>query len=217
MNNSNIYLDIETGRDDILTDAWIASRDYRAPKNYVDPLKIATAIEGQKLKDRENAARELQTLRIGVISWALDDDPVQSLANHGIDEQGMLKTFTEILKECITIITFNGSSFDLPALRMRMFHWGLSIPHILQPGQKPWDTSLQFDLRQSLTNNDRSMKGRLEDWCRYAGVVGPVSHDGAEIARLINKGEFKIPTETCQSDVIATRNLHHHMIQTNWI
>ncbi len=217
MNFPNMFLDIETGRDDALTDAWIKHRSYHAPGNWKDPKKIASNIAEQKESDRRKAALNPLTLRVGVISYALDDQPVKTMTSHGPGERDMLTTICALLESCGTIITFKGLSFDLPALKFRMFHFGLLLPMQMRPGQKPWDHSKHLDLQVALQDGDRSLKGTLGDFCRFAGVPGPEPHDGSEIAKLISEGKMDKPARVCASDVEATRNLYNHAVKVDWI
>ena len=150
-----------------------------------------------------------------MITYAIDDEPVVTLVNHGMSETTMLETFFAALKPIDTLITFDGARFDIPAIRHRALNRKVRFPHILRP-QKPWDPG-QFDLRYYLTGGDKQIKGRLIDYCHLAGVPGPIPHDGANTAKLINNNSYDLPIQECESDVEALRNLYYAVAETGWI
>jgi 3'-5' exonuclease len=103
------------------------------------------------------------------------------------------------------LVTFNGSSFDLPVLRYRG-----GLHRVFGPGlyQAPYfhrygDASV--DLCDLLASYDGRGKVSLDTLCRTWGIPGkPDTIDGSQVADFAGDGRFDEIAQYCEHDVAAT-------------
>jgi 3'-5' exonuclease len=103
------------------------------------------------------------------------------------------------------MVTFNGSSFDLPVLRYRAM-----INRVSAPGlecRRYWyrysDDCL--DLYDALASFGAGGKVSLNDLCRALGFPGkPEGMDGSEVDRYVQEGRIGEVAAYCETDVIST-------------
>jgi 3'-5' exonuclease len=103
------------------------------------------------------------------------------------------------------LVTFNGSSFDLPVLRYRaMIH---SIPAIGLSARPYFNryTEDAIDLCDVLSSFSGQAKVKLHELCRVMGLPGkPNDIDGGEVERDFREGRIREIAEYCESDVVNT-------------
>ena len=100
------------------------------------------------------------------------------------------------------LVTFNGSSFDLPVLRYRAMVHGVPARTILPP--PAFGTPNAVDLAMFCP---RSAAGQatLHELCRVMGLPGkPDGISGADVEKFYLDGRIREIAEYCESDVVNT-------------
>jgi predicted PolB exonuclease-like 3'-5' exonuclease len=103
------------------------------------------------------------------------------------------------------LITFNGSSFDLPVLRYRAMVNGVSAPGLaLRPYFNRY-TEDAVDLCDVLASFSPQGKATLHELCRVMGLRGkPDGMSGGEVEKYYRDGRIREIAEYCESDVVNT-------------
>jgi predicted PolB exonuclease-like 3'-5' exonuclease len=103
------------------------------------------------------------------------------------------------------LVTFNGSSFDLPVLRYRAMVHGVAAPGLsLRPYFNRY-TEDAIDLCDVLSSFSFQGKATLHELCRVMGLPGkPVGINGEEVEKFYCAGRVREIAEYCESDVINT-------------
>jgi hypothetical protein len=103
------------------------------------------------------------------------------------------------------LVTFNGSSFDLPVLRYRaMVHNVSAIGLSSRPYFNRY-TDDAVDLCDVLSSFSSQAKVRLHELCRVIGLPGKPDHiDGGEVDKYFREGRIQEIADYCESDVVNT-------------
>jgi predicted PolB exonuclease-like 3'-5' exonuclease len=103
------------------------------------------------------------------------------------------------------LVTFNGSSFDLPVLRYRaMTHSIAAIGLSARPYFNRY-TDDAIDLCDVLSSFSGQAKATLHELCRVMGLPGkPDGINGGEVERYFREGRIREIAEYCESDVVNT-------------
>jgi len=106
------------------------------------------------------------------------------------------------------LVTFNGSSFDLPVLRYRAMLHGVAAPGLsLRPYFNRY-TEDAVDLCDVLSSFSFQGKATLHELCRVMGLPGkPDGISGAEVEKYYRDGHVRDVAEYCESDVVNTYRL----------
>ncbi len=121
-------------------------------------------------------------------------------------EKELIETFVGKIAELEPqLVTFNGTSFDLPVLRYRaMLH------HVAAPGLSARSyfnryTEDALDLCDVLASFNSQARATLHEICRVMGLPGKGSEmDGSIIASLFAQGRIKEISDYCETDVVNT-------------
>jgi len=100
------------------------------------------------------------------------------------------------------LVTFNGSSFDLPVLRYRAMVQGVAAPGLAARPYFHRYTEDAVDLCDVLASFSSQAKATLHELCRVMGLPGkPDGMTGAEVEKYYRDGHI---AEYCESDVLNT-------------
>ena len=103
------------------------------------------------------------------------------------------------------LVTFNGSSFDLPVLRYRAMVHGVAAPGLAVRPYFHRYTDDAIDLCDVLSSFSYQGKATLHELCRVMGLPGkPDGVSGAEVEKYFRDGRIREIAEYCESDVLNT-------------
>ena len=121
-------------------------------------------------------------------------------------EKELISSFVDrIAKLSPQLVTFNGSSFDLPVLRYRAMVHGIAAPGLsLRPYFNRY-TEDAVDLCDVLSSFSFQGKATLHELCRVMGLPGkPEGITGSEVEKYYRDGHIREIAEYCESDVVNT-------------
>lgn len=111
-----------------------------------------------------------------------------------------------------TIVSFNGRTFDLPALELAAFRFGLTVPGWFNLHAKSFEQSrnrynldAHIDLQDILTNFGATrFTGGLDLAANLLGKPGKMQVEGHMVQDMYERGELKEINEYCRCDVLDT-------------
>jgi 3'-5' exonuclease len=121
-------------------------------------------------------------------------------------EKLLLSSFVDRVAQLAPqLVTFNGSSFDLPVLRYRAMVNGVAAPGLsLRPYFSRY-TEDAIDLCDVLSSFGPRAKATLHELCRVMGLRGkPDGMSGGEVEKYYGEGRIHEIAEYCESDVVNT-------------
>jgi hypothetical protein len=121
-------------------------------------------------------------------------------------EKEIISTFVNRIAELSPqLVTFNGSSFDLPVLRYRAMVCGVAAPGLsLRPYFNRF-TEDAIDLCDVLSSFSSQNKASLHELCRVMGIPGkPDGIGGADVERYCREGRIAEVAAYCETDVVNT-------------
>jgi 3'-5' exonuclease len=101
------------------------------------------------------------------------------------------------------LVTFNGSSFDLPVLRYRAIVHGVAAPGLAARPYFHTYSEDAVDLCDVLSSFSSQAKATLHELCRVMGLPGkPDGMTGAEVEKYYRDGHIRQIADYCESDVL---------------
>jgi predicted PolB exonuclease-like 3'-5' exonuclease len=121
-------------------------------------------------------------------------------------EKALISSFVDRVAELKPqLVTFNGSSFDLPVLRYRAMVHAVAAPGLLLRPYFSRYTEDAIDLCDVLSSFSSQGKASLHELCRVIGLPGkPDGISGAEVEKYYRDGHIREIAEYCESDVLNT-------------
>jgi predicted PolB exonuclease-like 3'-5' exonuclease len=121
-------------------------------------------------------------------------------------ERALISSFVDKVAELTPqLVTFNGSSFDLPVLRYRALVHGIAAPGLCARPYFNRYTEDAIDLCDVLSSFSSQAKATLHELCRVMGLPGkPNGMTGAEVEKYHRDGYIREIAEYCESDVLNT-------------
>jgi predicted PolB exonuclease-like 3'-5' exonuclease len=121
-------------------------------------------------------------------------------------EKDLIASFVEkIAALSPQLVTFNGSSFDLPVLRYRAMVHGVAALGLAARPYFHRYTEDAVDLCDVLSSFSSQAKATLHELCRVMGLPGkPDRMTGAEVEKYYRDGHIRQIAEYCESDVLNT-------------
>lgn len=140
---------------------------------------------------------------------------VWSLGDEDSDEKEIItRFFTGLEKYTPTLVSWNGSGFDLPVLHYRALYHGISAPSYWeygenQPGFK-WNNYLNrfhyrhLDLMDVLAGYQNKAFAPLDDIASMLGFPGKMGMSGSKVWTQFLAGNLKSIRDYCETDVLNT-------------
>jgi 3'-5' exonuclease len=156
--------------------------------------------------------------RVVAISLVLrsgDAFKVWSLGELQSTEAEIIQRFFDgIEKYTPTLVSWNGSGFDLPVLHYRMLRHGLSAPRYWENGAEDqsfrWNNYLSrfherhTDLMDVLSGYQPRAVAPLDEMAQLLGFPGKLGMHGAEVWEQYQAGNLEGIRDYCETDVLNT-------------
>lgn len=146
--------------------------------------------------------------------WRKDQFEVRSLGDLDSDEKHIIQKFFAIVEKAPTLVSWNGTGFDLPVLQYRaLVH---SIPSVTY-----WDTGefknefkwnnyqsryhkRHIDLMDTLSRFQPRAFAPLDDICRLIGLPGKIGVGGDKVFDSYLDGKIQEIRDYCEIDALNT-------------
>ena len=124
-------------------------------------------------------------------------------------ERELVKTFLARVHELQPkLVTYNGSSFDLPVLRYRAMLHQLAAPVLFERPYFNRYTEDALDLCDALSSFGASAKMRLDELSKLMGLQGKRAEiEGSKVEEYFRAGRIQEIADYCVSDVVNTYRL----------
>ncbi len=140
---------------------------------------------------------------------------VWSLGDEQSDEKELIQRFfTGIDKHMPTLVSWNGSGFDLPVLHYRALLHGVAAPTYWESGDSQqafrWNNYLNrfhyrhLDLMDVLAAYQNKAFAPLDDIASMLGFPGKMGMSGAHVWPQYRAGNLKSIRDYCETDVLNT-------------
>lgn len=152
---------------------------------------------------------------VSVALWAGDQFKVWSLGAPDAPESELLQRFFDgIERYTPTIVSWNGTGFDLPVLHYRALLHGISAPRYWEIGDQ--DASFRYnnylsrfhwrhlDLMEVLGGFQVRANAPLEEVALMLGLPGKLGMSGAEVWPRFQAGDLQRIRDYCEWDVLNT-------------
>lgn len=144
-----------------------------------------------------------------------DHFKVWSLGDETSDEPELIERFYEgIDKYSPTLVSWNGTTFDLPVLHYRSLVHGISAPRYWESGDNDqsfrWNNYLNryhdrhTDLMDVLAGYSGRANAPLDEIATLLGFPGKMGMSGAKVWDNYNAGEIASIRNYCETDVLNT-------------
>ena len=161
-----------------------------------------------------------QIIAISVVYRGMGDDmghevSVRSLGELGSTETELLELFIEEIEvRTPTLVSWNGSGFDLPVFHYRMLKNNISAPSYWEKGDNNsafrYDNYLgryherHTDLMDVLASYNRSATAPLDHIATMLGYPGKMGMDGSQVWDQYQSGDLNGIRNYCETDVLNT-------------
>jgi predicted PolB exonuclease-like 3'-5' exonuclease len=140
---------------------------------------------------------------------------VWSLGDENSDEKELIsRFFSGIDKKTPTLVSWNGSGFDLPVLHYRALLHGISAPTYWEAGENQqgfrWNNYLSrfharhLDLMDVLAGYQNKAFAPLDEIATMLGFPGKMGMSGAHVWDAYLNGQLKDIRNYCETDVLNT-------------
>lgn len=121
-------------------------------------------------------------------------------------EKALIGSFVDRIAELKPqLVTFNGSSFDLPVLRYRAMIHAIPASGLLARPYFYRYSEDAIDLCDALSSFSSQSKVGLDELARVMGLPGkPDGINGADVERYYREGRLREIAEYCEADVVNT-------------
>src|SRR5262249_25520119 len=121
-------------------------------------------------------------------------------------EKALIASFVDRIAELSPqLVTFNGSSFDLPVLRYRAMVHAVAAPGLSSRQYFNRYTDDAIDLFDVLSSFSFQGKATLHELCRVMGLAGkPEGIGGGDVEEFYRDGRIREIAEYCEGDVVNT-------------
>jgi predicted PolB exonuclease-like 3'-5' exonuclease len=157
-----------------------------------------------------------------IAHWADDHWAVDALGAPHVGERSerdLIAAFVDKIAQLKPqLVTFNGSSFDLPVVRYRAMVHKVSAAGLSARPYFHRYTDDAIDLCDVLSSFAPGAKAGLHELCHVMRLPGkPDTINGADVDRYFREGRIREIADYCESDVVNTYRvwLRHELFQGN--
>lgn len=139
--------------------------------------------------------------------WSLGDE-------QSTEKELITRFFAGIDKHTPTLVSWNGSGFDLPVLHYRAMLHGVTAPTYWETGENQqsfkWNNYLSrfhyrhIDLMDLIAGYQNKAFAPLDDIASMLGFPGKMGMSGAKVWDQFQAGEIKKIRDYCETDVLNT-------------
>jgi hypothetical protein len=184
--------------------------------NDADVGKIMFHKRREETGDSEFLRHHLHRIvAISVVMRRADQFKVWSLGDEKSDEAELIRRFFEgIEKYSPTLVTWNGSGFDLPVLHYRSLMHGIAAPRYWDTGDLDrdfkWNNYISrfhwrhTDLMDVLAGYQPRSTAPLDDIAQMLGLPGKLGMDGSKVWDAWLAGKLGEIRDYCETDVLNT-------------
>lgn len=140
---------------------------------------------------------------------------VWSLGDESSDENELItRFFAGIDKHTPTLVSWNGSGFDLPVLHYRALYHGIAAPTYWEAGENNqafrWNNYLSrfhyrhLDLMDIIAGYQNKAFAPLDDLSTMLGFPGKMGMSGSKVWEHYFSGQIKSIRDYCETDVLNT-------------
>ena len=144
---------------------------------------------------------------------------VWSLGDEHSDEKELISRFyAGIDKHTPTLVSWNGSGFDLPVLHYRSLIHDISAPTYWETGENQqnfrWNNYLSrfhyrhMDLMDLIAGYQNRAFAPLDDIATMLGFPGKMGMSGAKVWEQFQEGQIKNIRDYCETDVLNTYGVY---------
>ena len=187
----------------------------------LEGLSDAEVVEAMKLHRYGEAGTEFQRhhlhriVAISVVLKTENELRVWSLGTPASDERELVQRFFEGIERFQpTLVSWNGSGFDLPVLHYRALLHGVEARSYWDTGhfdrERRWDNYIsryQFahvDLMDVLAGYQMRAAARLDEIAVLLGLPGKMGQSGAQVTEQWLTGDIESIRNYCETDVVNT-------------
>jgi len=115
------------------------------------------------------------------------------------------------------LVSWNGRGFDLPVLRYRAMHHGLTAAPLFRAGDRWANYNSRYsldwhcDLQEATSEFGAAARCRMDEVAALVGAPGKIGVDGSQVESLYRSGERAAIRAYCETDVVNT-----YLIYLRW-
>ena len=208
-----LVFDLET-----LPDAQGLRRLYGWGNELSDTEVIERALAARREATGGSDFMPLHLHQVAVIGCVFRDDNgfrVRTLGVPGDDEVKLLNGFFKTIERYTpTLVSWNGSGFDLPVLHYRSLIHGIQAARYWDQGEDDRDFKYNnylsryhprhTDLMDVLAKYNGRANAPLDDLAKLCGFPGKLGMDGSQVWRAWSEGRQDEVRAYCETDVVNT-------------
>jgi predicted PolB exonuclease-like 3'-5' exonuclease len=183
-----------------------------------DDATVAKVMQFKQKQVRQSDVLPPHQQRVVAISGLMrsrDGVRVFSLGDERSGERELVQRFFDGLERYTpTLVSWNGSGFDLPVLCMRALRHGLSAARYWEMGDKDKDFRYNnylsrfhwrhVDLMDVLSGYGASSRAPLDHVAQLLGLPGKLGMSGADVWPSFLRGDVAAIRNYCETDVVNT-------------
>lgn len=145
-----------------------------------------------------------------MLTWCIKEKGGSTVANvitrkelfKGETDKRLVSTIVEEMRKYKIIVTYYGTGFDIPYIRAKALHYGLTFPSFAE--------LYHFDLYYTVKSKLCISRKSLDNACDYLGIGGktPIDKDYWRKAKYGDKESLEYVLEHNLGDVIILEQLH---------
>jgi predicted PolB exonuclease-like 3'-5' exonuclease len=160
-------------------------------------------------------AHQQRVIAISGVMKSREGVRVFSLGDEKSDERDLVQRFFDGLERYTpTLVSWNGSGFDLPVLTLRALRHGVSAARFWEMGDN--DREFRYnnylsryhwrhvDLMDVLSGYGAAGRASLEHMSQLLGLPGKLGMSGADVWPAYRRGELAAIRNYCETDVLNT-------------